>query len=45
MVLDDGSCIFPDFSENNCPEDIDGDGVIAIDDLLLLLVEWGQTCF
>lgn len=43
--LDDGSCIFPDFSENNCPEDIDGDGVIAIDDLLLLLVEWGQTCF
>jgi len=42
--LDDGSCIFPDSSSVLCSEDIDGDGVISVGDLLLLLIVWGQTC-
>ena len=43
--LDDGSCIFPDPSDNSCPGDLDGDGAISTGDLLMLLVIWGQVCF
>ena len=31
----------PDVCENTCPPDIDGDGVVAVSDLLILLAAWG----
>ena len=39
---DDGSCTFPDGGSNDCP-DLDGDGVVAISDLLTLLGAFGDT--
>lgn len=54
--FDDGSCTFPEegfncfgeavggVSTNNCPSDIDADGVIAVNDLLLLLGDFGDPC-
>ena len=35
-----GECI----SSNSCPQDLDGDGIIGVDDLLLLLGAYGTTC-
>jgi hypothetical protein len=31
-------------STNTCPSDIDADGVIAVNDLLLLLGDFGDPC-
>jgi hypothetical protein len=40
--VDDGSCIF---SVNcDCPADLDVDGVVTVQDLLLFLVEYGTLC-
>jgi glucose/arabinose dehydrogenase len=40
--VDDGSCLF---SVNcDCPADLDVDGVITVQDLLLFLVEYGTLC-
>ena len=40
---DDGSCIFDD-APNPCPADIDGDGSIAVADLLIILGVFGDAC-
>ena len=37
-VVDDGSC---EFTSCNCPEDVNGDGVVSVADILLLLGEFG----
>lgn len=37
---DDGSCIFP----STCPEDINLDGVVGVQDLLQLIGAYGNTC-
>jgi hypothetical protein len=54
--FDDGTCAFPEegfncfgeavggVSTNTCPSDIDADGVIAVNDLLLLLGDFGDPC-
>ncbi len=40
---DDGNCLFP-AGDNNCPTDINSDGIISVADVLLLLTDFGQTC-
>ena len=39
---DNGTCVFDESS--SCPGDLDGDGIIAISDLLVLLPTIGQMC-
>ncbi len=39
-TLDDGSCLFLP----TCPEDINLDGVVGVNDLLQLIGAYGQTC-
>jgi hypothetical protein len=41
---DNGSCTFDTTGSNACPNDIDGDGTVAVSDLLLLLSSYGSTC-
>lgn len=41
---DDGSCVFDQNCESSCAADIDGDGIVAISDLLWLLAEFSNTC-
>ena len=41
---DDGSCTFDGSGSNDCPNDIDGDGTVAVSDLLLLLSSYGYEC-
>lgn len=52
-TTDDGSCIFaePLFDCNGdpltaatCDEDVDGDGMVGVNDLLLLLAQFGDAC-
>lgn len=44
-ILDDGSCDFPSPPEpDNCPKDLDQDGVIGVGDILDLLGNYGATC-
>lgn len=45
FVLDDGSCIYGDLQDNNCPTDVDGDGVVSTTDLLELLGSFGTLCY
>ena len=40
---DDGSCILE--IDNNCLEDVNGDGIIGVSDVLTLLSQFGQLCF
>ena len=40
--LDDGTCIFED--ANTCPGDFNGDGSVAVSDLVLMLAVIGSTC-
>ena len=40
--LDDGSCVV--LLEDNCPEDLDGDGTISTSDLLVLLSAFSLIC-
>jgi hypothetical protein len=37
-TIDDGSC---DFASCGCPEDVNGDGIISVPDILVLLAEFG----
>lgn len=37
---DDGSCVFP----TGCNMDINADGIIGVEDLILFLAEFGNTC-
>jgi hypothetical protein len=39
---DDGSCEFPEIDD--CPTDLDNDGITATNDLLFLLGNFGATC-
>jgi TPP-dependent indolepyruvate ferredoxin oxidoreductase alpha subunit len=41
----DGTCLFTDVSNDNCPGDLNLDGTIGADDLLIFLIEWGTICF
>ena len=42
-TFDDGSCLFND-NVNTCSSDINGDNLITVGDLLLLLTDFGGTC-
>ncbi|PCJ82030.1 MAG: hypothetical protein COA49_03455 [Bacteroidetes bacterium] len=42
--IDDGSCIFDQCDNSSCPNDLNSDGTISTDDLLILLIEWGTIC-
>ncbi len=42
-VVDDGSCVF-DSCTNACPSDLNGDGLVNTNDLLLFLGNFGTTC-
>ena len=41
-TADDGSCEFP--AIDNCPSDLDGNGIVATNDLLLFLAAYGSSC-
>jgi len=45
---DDGSCTYPPFGltdcEAGCPSDLDGDGIVGVNDLLSLLSDFGTAC-
>jgi hypothetical protein len=43
--IDDGTCSFAEVSDDNCPGDLNLDGTIGADDLLIFLMEWGTICF
>jgi hypothetical protein len=40
--MDDGSCAFD--LTSSCPADVDGDGLVGVNDVLLILSGFGQTC-
>jgi hypothetical protein len=40
---DDGSCLFNN-NVNSCPEDLDGDLIVGVSDLLLFIAAFGNTC-
>ena len=40
--VDDGSCVA--VFDDNCPEDVNGDGIIGVSDVLILLSQFGQSC-
>ena len=44
--VEDESCLYPeDFGGvSNCPSDINGDGLISVGDLLVLLGQFGLSC-
>ena len=42
-LVDDGSCTFG-ATANDCPSDINGDGVVSTGDLLLFLSAFGEIC-
>lgn len=42
-TLDDGSCLFP-ATEEYCEGDLDADGLVGVNDLLLLLGNFGDFC-
>jgi hypothetical protein len=41
-IFDDGSCQFT--SESSCPQDLDGDGIVGVSDVLELLTFFGSFC-
>jgi len=41
---DDESCEFEDGGNNDCPADLDQDGAVATNDLLVFLSGFGQSC-
>jgi hypothetical protein len=43
--LDDGTCVFAEVCNDNCPGDFNLDGTIGTEDLLIFLMEWGTICF
>ena len=43
--IDDGTCSFAEVFDDSCPGDLNLDGTIGADDLLIFLMEWGTICF
>jgi hypothetical protein len=43
--IDDGTCLFAEVCDDNCPGDFNLDGTIGTEDLLIFLMEWGTICF
>jgi hypothetical protein len=52
-TTDDGTCIFAEplfdcngdpLTASTCDEDVDGDGMVGVNDLLLLLAQFGDAC-
>ena len=41
-MFDDGSCQFT--AESTCPQDLDGDGLVGVSDVLELLTYFGSFC-
>ena len=41
-IFDDGSCQFT--TESSCPQDLDGDGIVGVADVLQLLTFFGSFC-
>ena len=42
-VYDDGSCMWSVVSAE-CPADVNGDGIVAVQDILLVLSSYGSSC-
>jgi hypothetical protein len=42
-VIDDGSCEFG-ATANDCPADLDQNGIVGVSDLLIFIGEYGQLC-
>jgi hypothetical protein len=42
-VIDDGSCEFG-ATANDCPADLDQNGIVGVSDLLIFIGEYGQIC-
>ncbi len=43
VVYDDGSCMWSVVSAE-CPADVNGDGIVAVQDILLVLSSYGSSC-
>jgi hypothetical protein len=44
-IWDDGTCSFPAPPEpEDCPKDLDGDELIGVGDILVLLADFGMSC-
>ena len=45
FTQDDGTCVFADdLGGSQCPSDLNGDDLVGVGDLLILLGEFGSTC-
>ena len=45
FTQDNGTCVFADdLGGNTCPSDLNGDDLVGVGDLLILLGEFGLTC-
>jgi hypothetical protein len=42
--IDNGTCVFSTGGNVACPSDLDGDAVISINDLLIVLGDFGTSC-
>ncbi|MDY7107504.1 MAG: GC-type dockerin domain-anchored protein, partial [Planctomycetota bacterium] len=42
-LIDDFAISFLECEESDCPEDLNGDGVVNTEDLLTLLANWGTS--
>ncbi|MGB0462897.1 MAG: hypothetical protein ACPGOX_07680, partial [Flavobacteriales bacterium] len=40
-TMDNGTCAF---APSTCPEDVDGDDLVGVSDILLVLSGFGSTC-
>ena len=43
-TTDDGSCVFPTLETPDCLGDLDSDGIIGVNDLLIILGIYGDSC-
>jgi hypothetical protein len=43
-TVDDGTCEFPTVGTPDCMGDLDADGMVGVNDLLLLLASFGDAC-
>jgi hypothetical protein len=45
ITVDDGGCVYDlDGGPNPCPADLNGDELVGVGDLLVLLGEFGGAC-